>query len=151
MKTAVTIAGSDLWWRRDSGRSENLCRSPNFWNECDHVGGGGKYLPRHRHSRYDSFHDSESNDRHFEDIPPDAVKVGMLSSSDCMIAVAEKLREFRPDHVVIDPVMVAKGGCSLMQQQSPANLNPRNPALGGGSHPQSSRGRGHCRNGNPHN
>ena len=31
----------------------------------------------------------------FEDIPPDAVKVGMLSSSDCMIAVAEKLREFR--------------------------------------------------------
>ncbi len=54
----------------------------------------------------------------FEDIPPDAVKVGMLSSSDCMIAVAEKLREFRPEHVVIDPVMVAKGGCSLMQQQS---------------------------------
>lgn len=54
----------------------------------------------------------------FEDIPPDAVKVGMLSGAETMRAVAESLRQYRPLHTVIDPVMVAKGGCSLMQQEA---------------------------------
>lgn len=50
----------------------------------------------------------------FEDIEVDAVKVGMLSGADCMQAVAEKLREYASQHVVIDPVMYAKNGCPLM-------------------------------------
>jgi len=50
----------------------------------------------------------------FEDIPVHAVKVGMLSSSDCMLAVAEKLKEYSPKNLVIDPVMYAKGGSPLM-------------------------------------
>ena len=32
----------------------------------------------------------------FEDICPDAVKIGMLSSPECMKAVADKLRQYRP-------------------------------------------------------
>lgn len=54
----------------------------------------------------------------FEDIPPDAVKVGMLSGAETMAAVAESLEQYRPKQVVIDPVMVAKGGCALMRQAS---------------------------------
>lgn len=54
----------------------------------------------------------------FEDIPPDAVKVGMLSQPPCMAAVAEKLREYHPANVVIDPVMYAKNGCPLMEPGS---------------------------------
>lgn len=50
----------------------------------------------------------------FEDIGVDAVKVGMLSHSCCMEAVERKLMEYRPQHVVIDPVMVAKNGCPLI-------------------------------------
>ncbi|WP_424244969.1 hydroxymethylpyrimidine/phosphomethylpyrimidine kinase [Elusimicrobium posterum] len=50
----------------------------------------------------------------FEDIVPDAVKVGMLSGEKCMLAVAEKLKQYKPAHVVIDPVMYAKNGCALM-------------------------------------
>ncbi len=50
----------------------------------------------------------------FEDIPPHAVKIGMLSSSICMQAVADGLRRRRPANVVIDPVMYAKNGCPLM-------------------------------------
>ncbi len=50
----------------------------------------------------------------FEDINVDGVKVGMLSGIDQMKAVAEKLREYSPANVVIDPVMIAKGGCALM-------------------------------------
>ena len=54
----------------------------------------------------------------FEDIVPDAVKVGMLSQPPCMAAVAEKLREYRPQNVVVDPVMYAKNGCPLMDPGS---------------------------------
>jgi len=50
----------------------------------------------------------------FEDIEVDAVKIGMLSQSDCMEAVAMKMKQYVPRHVVIDPVMYAKNGCPLM-------------------------------------
>ena len=51
----------------------------------------------------------------FEDIEVDAVKVGMLSTLQCMNAAAKKLRQYRPKNVVIDPVMYAKNGCPLME------------------------------------
>jgi len=51
----------------------------------------------------------------FEDIPPDAVKIGMLSCNETMAAVAGKLREWKPRNVVVDPVMYAKNGCALME------------------------------------
>ena len=54
----------------------------------------------------------------FEDIEVNAVKVGMLSTPECMRTVAEKLRQYNPEHVVIDPVMYAKNGCPLMQESS---------------------------------
>ncbi|QAT51240.1 bifunctional hydroxymethylpyrimidine kinase/phosphomethylpyrimidine kinase [Caproiciproducens sp. NJN-50] len=50
----------------------------------------------------------------FEDIRVDGVKIGMLSGSAQMRAVARKLRQYGPPGVVLDPVMVAKGGCALM-------------------------------------
>lgn len=51
----------------------------------------------------------------FEDICPDAVKVGMLPQAASMEAVARKLREYQPRNIVVDPVMIAKGGGSLME------------------------------------
>jgi hydroxymethylpyrimidine/phosphomethylpyrimidine kinase len=51
----------------------------------------------------------------FEDIPVHGVKTGMLSGIETMKAVAEKLREYKPANLVVDPVMIAKGGCALMQ------------------------------------
>ena len=50
----------------------------------------------------------------FEDMPVDAVKVGMLSTPACMHVVADKLRQYHPQHRVIDPVMYAKNGLSLI-------------------------------------
>jgi hydroxymethylpyrimidine/phosphomethylpyrimidine kinase len=58
----------------------------------------------------------------FEDIPPDAVKVGMLSCRETMLAVAGKLREWKPCNVVIDPVMYAKNGAPLMETDSISTL-----------------------------
>ncbi|MGI6546463.1 MAG: bifunctional hydroxymethylpyrimidine kinase/phosphomethylpyrimidine kinase [Fastidiosipilaceae bacterium] len=54
----------------------------------------------------------------FEDIPPDAVKVGMLSCREGMEAVAGKLREWQARNVVVDPVMYAKNGCALMESDA---------------------------------
>lgn len=58
----------------------------------------------------------------YEDIGTDAVKVGMLSQPNCMEAVAQKLREYHPKNVVIDPVMYAKNGCPLMDPGSIGQL-----------------------------
>jgi hydroxymethylpyrimidine/phosphomethylpyrimidine kinase len=54
----------------------------------------------------------------YEDIGTDAVKIGMLSSEILMKAVAEKLDEYRPANVVIDPVMYAKNGAPLMDPKA---------------------------------
>lgn len=54
----------------------------------------------------------------FEDIEVDAVKIGMLSGTECMQAVSQKLKEYKPANVVIDPVMIAKGGHVLMQENA---------------------------------
>lgn len=51
----------------------------------------------------------------FEDIEVNAVKVGMLSTPDCMKVVAAKLKHYHPLNIVIDPVMYAKNGCPLME------------------------------------
>ena len=64
----------------------------------------------------------EQIDAVFEDIVPDAVKIGMLSSPACMQAVAGKLAQYKPQHVVIDPVMFAKNGDALMDPASVGTL-----------------------------
>lgn len=51
----------------------------------------------------------------YEDIVPDAVKIGMVSSSDLICVIAERLKYFGAGNVVVDPVMVATSGSSLMK------------------------------------
>lgn len=50
----------------------------------------------------------------FTDIFPDAVKIGMVSDKELIKMIAEKLREYQPKHIVIDPVMVATSGARLI-------------------------------------
>lgn len=50
----------------------------------------------------------------FEDIRPDAVKLGMLSSPVLIEVVAERLRFYRAENIVVDPVMVATSGAQLI-------------------------------------
>lgn len=60
----------------------------------------------------------EQIDAVYEDIVPDAVKVGMLSAAPQMEAVAAKIAEHHCKNVVIDPVMFAKNGDRLMDLDS---------------------------------
>lgn len=52
------------------------------------------------------------------DIGADAVKTGMLSSADIIEEVAAQFRHFEPPHLIVDPVMVAKGGSRLLRQNA---------------------------------
>lgn len=51
----------------------------------------------------------------FEDIRPDAVKIGMVSNEKIIRVIAEKLRDYQAGNVVVDPVMAATSGSVLMQ------------------------------------
>nr|WP_298684086.1 bifunctional hydroxymethylpyrimidine kinase/phosphomethylpyrimidine kinase [uncultured Dongia sp.] len=52
----------------------------------------------------------------FSDIRIDAVKIGMLANADIIAVVAERLRAWQPRWIVLDPVMVAKGGHRLLDE-----------------------------------
>ncbi|MDD9178068.1 MULTISPECIES: bifunctional hydroxymethylpyrimidine kinase/phosphomethylpyrimidine kinase [Aliivibrio] len=51
----------------------------------------------------------------FSDLNVIAVKVGMLSDSDVIHSVAKKIKQYSPQYVVVDPVMVATSGDLLLQ------------------------------------
>ena len=54
----------------------------------------------------------------FEDIRPDAVKTGMVSSSALIRVIAQKLRQYEAEHIVVDPVMVATSGARLLAEEA---------------------------------
>lgn len=58
----------------------------------------------------------------FTDIFPDAVKVGMVSSAPLIRVIAAKLRQYRPEWIVVDPVMVATSGAALLEPDAAAVL-----------------------------
>lgn len=51
----------------------------------------------------------------FSELPPAAVKTGMLFSSEIIRAVVESLRQWKPHWIVVDPVMVATSGAPLLK------------------------------------
>ncbi|MBU8728624.1 bifunctional hydroxymethylpyrimidine kinase/phosphomethylpyrimidine kinase [Cytobacillus oceanisediminis] len=53
-----------------------------------------------------------------EDLRPDAVKTGMLFSADIIESVFNEIVRYGWKNVVIDPVMIAKGGASLLQNEA---------------------------------
>ena len=52
------------------------------------------------------------------DIRPDAIKIGMLHSSEVIKKVIESLKEIKVKRVILDPVMVAKGGAKLIDDNA---------------------------------
>lgn len=54
----------------------------------------------------------------FTDIRPDSVKIGMVSSSALIHVIAEKLKEYKAENIVVDPVMVATSGSKLISDDA---------------------------------
>ena len=57
-------------------------------------------------------------DNIFTDIYPDAVKIGMVSSSSLIEMIAKKLKEYKAENIVVDPVMVATSGARLISEDA---------------------------------
>ncbi len=53
-----------------------------------------------------------------KDIKPDAIKIGMLHSSSIIQSVIKSLNKIKNDKVILDPVMVAKGGTKLIDNNA---------------------------------
>ncbi len=54
----------------------------------------------------------------FEDIRPDAVKIGMVSSSELIKIIAERLKYHKAENIVVDTVMVATSGARLISKDA---------------------------------
>ncbi len=61
----------------------------------------------------------------FSDIPPHAVKIGMVSSGRLIETVADCLTAFQASHIVVDPVMVSTSGARLINEDAIAVLKDR--------------------------
>lgn len=60
----------------------------------------------------------EQLDAVFTDIYPDAVKIGMVLSSSLIEMIAKKLKEYKAENIVVDPVMVATSGARLISEDA---------------------------------
>jgi hydroxymethylpyrimidine/phosphomethylpyrimidine kinase len=126
MKTALTIAGSDC-----SGGAGIQADIKTF--SAHGVFGMSAIVSvvAENTSRVISIHDvpvdiiKEQIDAVYEDITVNAVKIGMLSTPECMAAVADKVIEYKIENAVIDPVMYAKNGCPLMNPDSVGTLTEK--------------------------
>lgn len=54
----------------------------------------------------------------FEDIFPDAVKIGMVSSPELIHSISASLKHYQAQHIVVDPVMVSTSGSSLLKEEA---------------------------------
>ena len=61
---------------------------------------------------------SEQLDAVFTDIFPDAVKIGMVSSAELIAVIAAKLKAYKAENIVVDPVMVATSGAKLLRSDA---------------------------------
>lgn len=51
----------------------------------------------------------------FEDIPPQAAKIGMTANAELIAAIAAGLRAYHASNIVLDPVMAAESGARLIE------------------------------------
>ncbi|MGL4797254.1 MAG: bifunctional hydroxymethylpyrimidine kinase/phosphomethylpyrimidine kinase [Paraclostridium sp.] len=58
----------------------------------------------------------------FDDIPPRAVKVGMVSSPEIIKEIVDTLDKYTCEYLVVDPVMISKSGYSLLKPEAKDNL-----------------------------
>ena len=61
----------------------------------------------------------------FEDIPPDAVKIGMVASCGLIEKIAERLTFYHAKNIVVDPVMVSTSGGRLISEEAVETLKSR--------------------------
>ena len=119
MKTALTIAGSDC-----SGGAGIQADIKTMTMNGVYAMSAITALTAQNTTGVMAIHESgpeflkQQIDAVFEDIPPDAVKIGMISSSELVHVIAERLRYYGAKNIVLDPVMVATSGSALIKSDA---------------------------------
>ena len=67
-------------------------------------------------------HVEKQLDAVFSDLNIVAVKIGMLADSEIIKVVAAKIKQYKPDFLVVDPVMIATSGDLLLQESAISTL-----------------------------
>ena len=123
MKTALTIAGSDC-----SGGAGIQADIKTMTMHSVYAMSAITALTAQNTTGVRAIQESEPEflkqqiDAIFEDIYPDAVKIGMVSSSELIHVIAERLNYYGAKNIVVDPVMVASAGSSLMKDNAMKTL-----------------------------
>ena len=68
---------------------------------------------------------AEELDCIFTDIYPDAIKTGMVASTELIEVIADKLTAYETKNIVVDPVMVATSGARLISEDAISTLKSK--------------------------
>ncbi len=68
---------------------------------------------------------AEELDCIFTDIYPDAIKTGMVASTELIEVIADKLTVYKAKNIVVDPVMVATSGARLISEDAISTLKSK--------------------------
>ncbi|MEA4933955.1 MAG: bifunctional hydroxymethylpyrimidine kinase/phosphomethylpyrimidine kinase [Lawsonibacter sp.] len=119
MKTALTIAGSD-----SSGgagiQADIKTMTANGVYAMSAITALTAQNTTGVYGIFDSSADFLSNqlDCIFTDIRPNAVKIGMVSSTALIQVIADKLKQYSAQNIVVDPVMVSTSGSRLISEEA---------------------------------
>lgn len=61
----------------------------------------------------------------FDDIYPDAIKIGMVSNKNLIEVIAKQLKCYKAKNIVVDPVMVSTSGCLLIENDALETLKTK--------------------------
>ena len=64
----------------------------------------------------------EQMDAVLSDLPPDAVKIGMVYDKSVIHVIAEKLKQYQPPHIVVDTPMISSSGQELLLPEAKETL-----------------------------
>lgn len=78
----------------------------------------------------------------FNDINVDGVKIGMVSKTSTIGIISEKLKEYTPINIVLDPVMISKSGYDLLKPEAKKALYRKVYTTSRFNNSKYSRGRG---------
>ncbi len=119
MKTALTIAGSD-----SSGGAGIQADLKTFAAHGVYGMSAVTSVTSQNTQGVFGVHDIPSDvvasqiDAVFDDIFPDSVKIGMVSSSEIIKSIADRLQHHNAKNIVLDTVMVSTSGCALLQPEA---------------------------------
>ncbi len=119
MKTALTIAGSD-----SSGGAGIQADIKTMLANGVYAMSAITALTAQNTTGVSAIQNTEAKflgqqlDSIFTDMPCDAVKIGMVSESELIKVISEKLKQYNAKNIVVDPVMVSTSGSRLISEDA---------------------------------